>query len=100
MLVSIPAVSVWGWRADGFLALAPLTRIYLPPPYPEARGVSVSPTPALRYLMQWGQTCLCVLLSGGEEMGEIWCNCLQEEGKNDCQSHNGINQQILLLAKS
>lgn len=30
----------------------------------------------------------------------ISCNCLQEEGKNDCQSHNGINQQILLLAKS
>lgn len=76
MLVSIPAVSVWGWRADGFLALAPSPRIYLLPPYPEAQGASVSPTPALRYLMQWGQTCLCVLLSGGEEMGSDFVQLL------------------------
>lgn len=50
MLVSIPPVSVWGWRADGFSVLALAGRICLASPYPEAQGVSVSIL--LGYFMQ------------------------------------------------
>lgn len=66
MLVSIPPVSVWGWRADGFSTLAVAGRICLPSLYREAQGVSVSIL--LGYLMQ------CPSVGGDEKQGVIWCN--------------------------
>ena len=97
-MVSIPAVSVWGWRADGFSALALSWRICLPSPYPEAQGVSVS---ILLDMGAWlfdavGDKPLCMPFCREEmKWGVTWCSWLQEgEEENDCQSHNGINQKI------
>lgn len=65
-LVSIAAVSVWGWRADGLSTLVQSQGVQLPSPYPEGQGVSVS---VLLDAGARGRTALQALLMGGDETG-------------------------------